>query len=134
MNERRFLLVEDDQDHAELISDVLCESNGNGDGIKTEVILMKDGKEAIDFFQSGMQSQISLVILDLNLPKVDGMDVLKFIKGNSKYSSVPVIILSTSSSQNTIEQAYKNGANGYFTKPDSYEELVVKVQILKKCS
>ncbi|MGR3175543.1 MAG: response regulator [Candidatus Scalindua sp.] len=131
MIEKKFLLVEDDPDHAELITDVLMDNNG--DGIKTNVILMKDGQEAIDFFQSEMQSQISLVILDLNLPKVDGMDVLKFIKKNSRYSSVPVIVLSTSSNQKTIDEAYENGANGYFTKPATYEELVKKVQILKKC-
>ncbi len=131
MIEKKFLLVEDDPDHAELITDVLMDNNG--DGIKTNVILMKDGQEAIDFFQSEMQSQISLVILDLNLPKVDGMDVLKFIKKNSRYSSVPVIVLSTSSNQKTIDEAYENGANGYFIKPATYEELVEKVQILKKC-
>ena len=132
MKEKRFLLIEDDQDHAELIIDVLEEDDV--EGIKTDVILRKDGQEAIDFFQNGMPSKISLVILDLNLPKVDGMDVLKFIKKNSRYSSIPVIILSTSSNQETIDEAYENGANGYFTKPDTYEELVEKVQILKKCS
>jgi DNA-binding response OmpR family regulator len=132
MKEKRFLLVEDDPDHAELITDVLSEDKV--EGIKTVVILKKDGQEAIDFFQNGMPSKISLVILDLNLPKVDGMDVLKFIKKNSRYSSIPVIILSTSSNQKTIQDAYDNGANGYFTKPATYEELVEKVQILKKCS
>ena len=130
MKKKRFLLVEDDPDHAALITDVL---EDNVDGIKTDVILKKDGQEAIDFIQSKKKEQISLVILDLNLPKVDGMDVLKFIKKNSRYSSVPVIVLSTSSNQKTIDEAYENGANGYFTKPATYEELVKKVQILKKC-
>jgi DNA-binding response OmpR family regulator len=129
MKEKKFLLIEDDQDHAELIADVLSEDNV--EGIKVDVILMKDGQEAIDFFQSKMQSQITLVILDLNLPKVDGMDVLKYIKKNSKHCSVPVIILSTSSNQKTIDEAYKNGVNGYITKPSSYDDLVEKVQILK---
>ncbi|MFQ5687631.1 MAG: response regulator [Candidatus Scalindua sp.] len=132
MKEKRFLLVEDDQDHAELITHVLMDDNI--EGIKTDVILKKDGQEAIDFFKCTELSKVSLVILDLNLPKVDGIDVLKFIKRDSRYCSVPVIILSTSSDQNTIDEAYENGANGYFTKPDSYEELVEKVQIMKKCS
>jgi DNA-binding response OmpR family regulator len=129
MKEKKFLLIEDDPDHAELIADVLSEDNE--EGIKTDVILMKDGQEAIDFFQSKMQSQITLVILDLNLPKVDGMDVLKFIKKNSQHCFVPVIILSTSSNQKMIDEAYKNGANGYITKPSSYDDLVEMVQILK---
>jgi DNA-binding response OmpR family regulator len=67
------------------------------------------------------------------LPKVDGMDILKFLKKNSKYSKIPVIVLSTSSDQKTIDKAYKNGANGYFVKPASYEEFVEKIKILKKC-
>ncbi len=131
MIEKRILLIEDDEDHAELISDVLKEDNAKE--IKAEVILKKDGQEAIDYFQDEMQSQVSLVILDLNLPKIDGIKVLKFIKKNSKYCSVPVVILSTSSNQETIDEAYKNGANGYFIKPASYEDLVEKVKILKKC-
>ena len=140
MKEKKFLLIEDDQDHAELITDVLMEDNATD--IKTEVILKKDGQEAMDYFQNGsidcdgddaVKSEISLVILDLNLPKIDGMDVLKFIKKNSKYSSIPVIILSTSPDQKTIDEAYKNGANGYFVKPSTYDDFVEKIKILKKC-
>ena len=140
MKEKKFLLIEDDQDHAELITDVLMEDNPKN--TKTEVILKKDGQEAMDYFQNGsidcdgddaVKSEISLVILDLNLPKIDGMDVLKFIKKNSKYSSIPVIILSTSPDQKTIDEAYKNGANGYFVKPSTYDDFVEKIKILKKC-
>ncbi len=61
------------------------------------------------------------------------MDVLKFIKNDSKYCEIPVIILSTSSDQETIDETFKNGANGYFIKPPSYEEFVEKIRILKKC-
>ncbi len=140
MKEKKFLLIEDDQDHAELITDVLKEDNATD--IKIEVILKKDGQEAMDYFQNGsidcdgddaVKSEISLVILDLNLPKIDGMEVLKFIKKNSKYSSIPVIILSTSPDQKTIDEAYKNGANGYFVKPSTYDDFVEKIKILKKC-
>ena len=129
LKEEKILLVDDNPDHAELIIDVFEEDNAN---IKTKVILKKDGKEAIDYFQYEMQSQVSLVILDLNLPKVHGMEVLKFIKKNSKYCSIPVIILSTSSDHKTIDEAYENGANGYFVKPISYEGLVEEIKILKK--
>ncbi len=140
MEEKKFLLIEDDQDHADLIIDVLKEDNPKN--IKTEVILKKDGQEALDYFQNGsidcvgdnaVKSEISLVILDLNLPKINGMEVLKFIKKNSKYCSIPVIILSTSPDQKTIDEAYKNGANGYFVKPTTYDDFVKKVKILKKC-
>ncbi len=130
MKGKKILLIEDDKDHADFIANVLKEDDGKD--IKTEVILKKDGQEALDYFQYEMQSQPSIVILDLNLPEVDGMDVLKLIKKNSKYCSIPVIILSVSSDQKTIDEAYKNGANGYFVKPASYDGFVEAVNILKK--
>jgi CheY-like chemotaxis protein len=129
LRKNRILLVEDNPDHAELIIDVLEAE------YKKEVILIKDGKEAIDYFQKAcprepyqtsplkqsvtraefdgddeIGPQIDLIILDLNLPKVRGMDILKFLKQNSMYRSIPVVVLSTSSDGKTIEKAYENGA------------------------
>ncbi len=129
IKEEKILLVEDDPDHAEIIIDILEEDNEN---IKTKVILKKDGMEAIDYIQHEMQSQVSLVILDLNLPKVHGMEVLKFIKKNSKYCSIPVIILSTSFDHKTIDEAYENVPNNYIAKPILFEDFVEKVKALKK--
>ncbi len=130
MKEKKILLIEDNPDHADLITDVLKEDNIKD--IKVEIILKKGGQEAIDYFQHEMQPQVSLVILDLNLPKIHGIDVLKFIKKNPKYHSIPVFILSASSDQKTIDEAYKNGANGYFVKSVSYDDFVEEVNILKK--
>ncbi len=127
LKKEKILLVEDDPDHSGLIIDILGEDNAN---IKTEVILKKDGQEAIDYFQYEMQSQVSLVILDLNMPKINGIDVLKFIKKNPKCCSIPVIILSASSDHKTIEEAYENGANNYIAKPIFYKDLVEEVKIL----
>ena len=135
LEKKKIILIEDDSDHAELITEAL------GAGVVgKDIILVRDGMEAIDCFQGlsvkwngQVENKIKLIILDLNLPKIDGMDVLKFLKKNPKYSKIPVVILSTSSNQETIDEAYKNGANGYFTKPASYEEFVEKVKILKKC-
>ncbi len=144
MNEPKIniLLIEDDPDHADLILDIFDTEDVNSD-----VILMKDGQEVIDYLQGTdypagtvqsdikgdniRHSQIDLIILDLNLPKINGMDVLKSLKGNSKCSSIPVVILSTSSDQNTISEAYRNGANGYVTKPMSYDEFVDKIKMLR---
>ena len=135
MEKRNIILVEDDPDHADLITEVLVEG-----GIETEIILVQDGMEAVDYFQElgikwneQLEYKIKMIILDLNLPKVNGMSILKFLKKNSRYCSIPVVILSTSSDQKTIDEAYKNGVNGYFVKPASYEEFVEKIRILKKC-
>ncbi len=148
LGENKVLLIEDNPDHAELITELLEVES------KKEVILIKDGKEAMDYFQKAcppeacqtsssnrkairtdidgdeIEPQIDLVILDLNLPKVHGMDVLKFLKQNSRYRSIPVVVLSTSSDEKTIKEAYKNGANGYISKPVSYENFVEKIKIL----
>ncbi len=134
MKERKILLAEDDPDHAALITDVL-----ELGGIKKRVILMRDGQEVVDYFQKAeidgidnkRKTQISLVILDLNLPKVDGMNVLKFIKEDTKYSSIHVIILSTSSDDRIIEEAYKNGADGFISKDASYKEFIKQIQTLE---
>jgi len=80
---KKILLIEGDPDHAELIIDVLKEDNVKN--IKRDVILKEDGQEAIDYFKYETQSQVSLVVLDINLPKIEGMDILKFIKGNPEY-------------------------------------------------
>jgi len=132
LGSKKILLIEDDPDHAELIIDVLRTEN-----VKKEIILLKDGLEALDYLQKididgngEIRSQIDMVILDLNLPKVKGMDVLKFLKNDSRYSSIPVVILSTSADHDTIETAYKNGVNSYITKPISYEGFVEKIRTL----
>ncbi len=128
---KKILLIEDDPDHAELIMDVLESEN-----VERKITLLKDGLEALNYFQryedNGLYSQIKLVILDLNLPKVNGMEILKFLKHNPMCCSIPVVILSTSSDDKTIETAYKNGANDYIAKPALYEDFVARVKTLNK--
>ena len=132
----RLLLVEDNADHARLIIDELEIENA-----KWEIVLMQDGQEIIDYFQKAnidgngngeIHPQIDLVLLDLNLPRVNGIDVLRFLKNDSRFCTIPVIVLSTSFDQETIDEAYKNGANGYLTKPDTYEEFVTKMRCVKE--
>ncbi len=129
LKKEKILLVEDDPDHAELIMEVLEEEN-----VQKEIILLQDGLEALNYFQkygeNGAQIRVNLIILDLNLPKVHGMDVLKILKQNSRFSSIPVAILSTSSDEKTIEEIYKNGADNYIEKPTLYEDFVEKVKAL----
>ncbi len=129
LKKEKILLVEDDPDHAELIMEVLETEN-----VQKEIILLKDGLEALNYFQkyeeNGAQIRVSLVILDLNLPKIHGMKVLKILKQNSRFSSIPVAILSTSSDDETIEEVYKNGADNYISKPTLYEDFVERVKAL----
>lgn len=134
LEEKKIILVENDPDHADLIAEIL-EEGGTG----REVLRVRDGMEAIDCFQElgascngQIKDVLKLIIIDLDLPKIDGMDILKFLKKNPKYSRVPVIILSTSSEKKIINEAYKNGADDYVTKPLSFEEFIIKLKSIKE--
>lgn len=128
----KILIVEDDPDHAGLILDIL-----DTEAVEGNVVIMKNGQEVIDYLQKtdidsshGRKPSISLIVLDLNLPKTNGMDILKSLKGNSRYCSIPVVILSTSSDPDTISEAYKNGVNGYVTKSINYDEYAKEIRSL----
>lgn len=139
MKASKILFVENDPDHAEFIKELIEKE------CKKKVILKKDGKEAMDYFWRNGKfgqdtpeevdekvrcSQIDLVVLDLNLPKVKGMDVLKFLKRNPMYMSIPVVIISTSADDKTIEEAYENGAAEFITKSVSFHVFMEKITLL----
>ena len=133
MKEKNIVLIEDNPDHAELIAEAL----GDGD-IESNITLLSDGMEASDFFEKcsiedHIENKTKLIVIDLKLAKIDGMDILKSLKERPRYSKIPVIIFSATSDQETIDEAYKNGANGYFVKPIDHAEFVEKIKILKKC-
>jgi len=134
MEEKIIILIEDDPDHADLIIDIFGEQ-----GIEKNIVLVRDGQAAIDYFQE-MESKwrgvvndkITLILIDLNLPKICGMEVIKYLKKESGYSHIPVVVLSTSSDKTTIDEAYKNGVDRFVTKPVSYDEFVEKLETLKE--
>jgi CheY-like chemotaxis protein len=104
MNKEKMLLIVDDLDNAELVISSL-----GIDDIIEENVMMKNRQEAMDFFQksyaswgNGIMSQIYLIILDINLSNVHGMEVLRFLKKNSKFSSIPIIIFLPSADTETI--------------------------------
>lgn len=127
------LLVEDNPDHAELIQLALT----GGSSLPCKVRLMRDGQEALDYLKTmennGTSSQVPLpavVLLDLNLPKVNGFEVLRHIKSHPRLRSIPVSILTTSSNDRDVQQAYHDGANCYLCKPARYTDMVVKLHQL----
>ena len=130
----KILLVEDDVDHVELITEILKKS-----GIRMEIIILKNGREAIDYFQEDslssmdvIQNEVDLIILDLKLPKVDGMNVLKILRKSPKHRAIPVIIFSTTAEESVIEEGYRYGVNSFITKPISYDKFAEKIKILKE--
>ena len=94
----------------------------------------RDGEEAlayIDRWDAGERLPI-FILLDLRLPKISGLEVLRQIKKNSKYASIPIIVLTTSAENSDIEEAYKLGCNSYIVKPiefDKFMELTSQIEV-----
>lgn len=119
------LLVEDDVDHADLIK-----RNLKKHGVKNKIFHVADGEEALDFllrrkkFSNPESSpRPDVVFLDLRIPKIDGLTVLKRIKAKKDLMKIPVVILTTSDDDKDVKSAYDNGANSYIVKPVDYTKF-----------
>jgi len=120
------LLVEDDPDHTELVRRAIEEL-----GRDVQLVALADGEIALDYlFRRGewadpeRSPKPDLVFLDLRLPRLDGFSVLREIKSAPALRHVPVVILTSSSSDRDVEHAYAEHANSYLVKPHDYERLV----------
>lgn len=124
------LLVEDSLSDARLISKVFDDAS-----IPCHLKLVEDGMEAIDFlYQQGeyfSAPRPDLILLDLHLPKKDGLGVLAEIKTNTQLSQIPVIVLTTSDCQEDVVNCYQMNANCYLTKPSNLKELRETVTIIE---
>ena|ERR1700722_11210523 len=114
MKSINILLVEDNEGDILLTTEAFEESR-----IVNEINVIRNGEAAINFFEAlaNKEQHPDLVLLDINLPKISGHEVLMYIKHNEKYKSIPVIMLTTSSSEKDIMASYKNYVNCYITKP-----------------
>jgi len=124
MNKRYILIAEDDIDDRYLMKTALEET-----GITEEVKYVENGVEVISCLEAvieknGTYNYPKLILLDLNMPKMDGREVLKKIKSNEAYRKIPVVIFSTTKNQLEVNRCYDLGANTYIIKPVSYETLV----------
>ncbi|TWI95541.1 CheY-like chemotaxis protein [Mucilaginibacter frigoritolerans] len=107
------LLVEDNEGDILLTTEALEECK-----IVNKITIIKDGKAAVNFFEYLNKNDIpDIVLLDVNLPKMSGHEVLMYIKNHDNYKQIPVIMLTTSSSEKDIMISYKNHVNCYITKP-----------------
>lgn len=127
MQPKNILLVEDNEGDILLTLEGLQESNKDH---KVEVV--KDGKAAIDYLnrigEYANAKPPDLILLDINLPKKTGIEVLKYIKTSEILKHIPVIMLTTSSSTNDIRQAYLNYSNCYITKPVEADDFIKAVK------
>lgn len=133
MKEQLILVVEDNPDHLELTVLTLQEH-----GVTAEVAVARDGAEALDYlFGQGIhagrdtQKQPAFILLDMKLPKLSGLDVLRAVRANPLTALVPVIMLTSSSEQSDILACYQNGANSFIRKPVDFGEFTEKLHRLQ---
>jgi CheY-like chemotaxis protein len=118
------LLVEDNPRDAELTSRAL--RNG---GLANKLLWVKDGQEALDYlFRSGNYADRSattprLILLDLKMPKVDGLEVLKAAKADERTKRIPIVVMTSSEEERDVAQTYKLGVNSYVVKPVDFNAL-----------
>ncbi len=132
MNKKVILLVEDNPDDEELTLLALKESN-----ILNEVVVLRDGVEALDYlFGAGKWAgrdplrRPQIVLLDLKLPRLGGLEVLKRLRANPRTELIPVIVLTSSSEEEDMIASYRLGANSYVRKPVEFHRFVDAVQKL----
>jgi two-component system response regulator len=126
------LLVEDNPDHAELTLKALKDA-----GSLSDIVWVKDGEEALEYlgrrgrYQGPGVARPSLILLDINLPKVSGHEVLRRIKGDPELQPIPIVMLTTSGREDEVRSAYRAGANSFVTKPIRFTELMEAMRALK---
>ena len=116
------LLVEDSDEDAELTVRALKKQR-----LASQLHRVVDGAEALDFLQT-TDPLPRLVLLDLKLPKVDGLEVLRALKSDPRTQSIPIVVLSSSRQNSDLAESYKLGANSYIVKPVDFEKFVEAVQ------
>ncbi|HET7833672.1 MAG TPA: response regulator [Gallionella sp.] len=129
VTEVEILLVEDNPTDAELATRALKKSN-----LANKLIWVKDGAEALDvlfgrgnYSGRGQDTVPHVILLDLRLPKVDGLEVLRVIKNDERTKHIPVVVLTSSKEDRDVAEAYKLGVNSYISKPVAFEAFAKTV-------
>ena len=119
------LLVEDDNADLLIIKRALKELD-----IKNELITTNNGEEALEFLRAETSKKPCIILLDLNMPKMNGIEFLKIIKNDENLKEIPVIALTTSQNSDDISECFKLGIAGYIVKPVDYRKFVKAVRIM----
>ena len=127
----RILIVEDDPNDVELTLTALSEYN-----LANEVVITRDGQQALDYlycrgeFAGRPDENPAVMLLDLKLPKVDGLEVLKRVKSDDGLKMIPVVVLTSSHEEKDMMRSYRLGVNAYVVKPVDFHEFVNAVREL----
>ncbi len=127
----RILIVEDDPNDVELTLTALTDYN-----LANEVVITRDGQQALDYlycrgeFSTRSTGNPAVMLLDLKLPKIGGMEVLQEIKSDERLKLIPVVVLTSSNEEKDMMRSYKLGVNAYVVKPVDFHEFVNAVKEL----
>jgi two-component system response regulator len=128
----KVLLVEDDPNDEELALVAFRKL-----GFRHEIKVIREGSEALDYLfsqgeyrEKGPSTSLRVILLDLKLPKVDGLEVIKQIKQHSETKTIPIVVLSSSNHESDVRSSYKLGVNSYVVKPVDFDRYVKTVQQL----
>lgn len=119
------LIVDDDEGHA-----ILIRENLEAAGLPNRIEHFRDGQAILDFFlsQRGRASETYLVLLDIRMPKVDGIEVLRRLKADPELRKLPVLMLTTTDDTREVERCHQLGCNGYIQKPVDYDKFAEAIR------
>lgn len=119
------LLVEDNPDDIELTLEAFKDNN-----LANKITVARDGEEALDIIFGNKDKKPDIILLDLKLPKVDGLEILRRVKSDEDTRVIPVIILTSSKEESDLIKSYKLGVNSYIRKPVDFKEFIKVVKKL----
>ena len=127
------LLIENNRDHAEFTLKALTDANASN-----RTYWVRDGEDALDFLHHRRRwadpasaPRPSLIVLDINVPKIDGHAILKHVKESESLRDIPVVMLTTSSKPAEVTASYRAGADGFITKPIDFREFISRINSLQ---
>jgi CheY-like chemotaxis protein len=124
-NSKPILLIEDDDVDVMTVNRALRDSK-----VANQLVSIGDGEEAIEYLKDENATKPSIILLDLNMPKMDGAEFLKIVKADNTLKKIPVVILTTSNSDRDVTESFELGAAGYMVKSVDYEKFVETIRAI----
>ncbi len=119
------LLVEDD------LVDVMTVKRAFKEiGVANELIAVCHGEEALEYLEKPVQGLPCVILLDINMPKMNGLECLTLLKNHSVFKNIPVVMLTSSKEQSDVDQSFMKGISGYILKPLDYTQFLASIQVL----
>ena len=126
-NLKPILLIEDDDVDTMTVKRALGELK-----VENELVCKGNGEEALDYLRGGSDTEPSLVLLDLNMPKMNGFEFLKVLKSDGVLRRIPVVVLTTSKEESDVVASFDYGAAGYMVKPVDYKRFLETIDVINR--